>query len=338
VYELALINYSAASHHRLISLALAGIASPHTRRAYGAALDEFLTWSTGQVDCRFTKQTVQLYRSMLVAKGMAPASINQRLAAVRRLAQEAADDGLLDPMIAVAISKVHGVRMRGVRLGRWLDKASLQQLSAVPSGNCLKVKRDRSVLALLIGGGLRRGEVADVAVEQIRLVEGRWAIVDLIGKHGRIRTVPIPKWVKVAIDEWTAAAQITTGKLFRRIRLGKIVGESLSPQAIYDVVTASVDAIGTEVSPHDLRRSFARLAHENHAPLEQLSITLGHASVTTTEKYVGAKQDFRTAPCDVLGLDPTEPSAVAADNTVEKDNLSSVPSEPDNPPVRTPEQ
>ena len=68
-----------------------------------------------------------------------------------------------------------------------------------------------------------------------------------------------------------------------------------------------------------LRRSFARLAHEGHAPIEQLSMTLGHASIATTERYIAAKQHFRVAPCDVLDLDisSTESTTDPADITEE---------------------
>ena len=59
-----------------------------------------------------------------------------------------------------------------------------------------------------------------------------------------------------------------------------------------------------KVAPHDLRRSFARLAHLGQAPLEQIQLSLGHASVVTTEIYLGIKQNFADAPCDHLGLMP----------------------------------
>jgi len=104
---------------RLIGLALDGLVSAHTRRAYRAALDEFLTWSQGQQRSVLCKALVHQYKAMLIEKGLAPATINQRLAAVRRLAQEAADNGLLDVSIASAISRVHGIRKHGVVTGRF---------------------------------------------------------------------------------------------------------------------------------------------------------------------------------------------------------------------------
>jgi integrase len=66
--------------------------------------------------------------------------------------------------------------------------------------------------------------------------------------------------------------------------------------------------VDPEVRPHDLRRSFARLAHEGHAQIEQLSMTLGHASIATTERYIAAKQHFRLAPCDVLQFSISNPN------------------------------
>jgi hypothetical protein len=72
----------------------------------------------------------------------------------------------------------------------------------------LKGKRDRAMLAVMIGCGLRREEVARLRFEDIRQREGRWVIVDLRGKHGRVRSIPMPGWAKAAIDQWAASAEI----------------------------------------------------------------------------------------------------------------------------------
>ena len=241
---------------------------------------------------------------MLIEKELAPATINLRLAAVRRLAQEAADNGVLDVSAASAISKVHGLRLYGVRIGKWLTSAGARQLLGVPDSSSVRGKRDRAILAVLLGCGLRRGEVAAVSVAQFRIVEDRWVIADLVGKHGRIRTVAVPIWAKTAVDEWCRAGSIMTGRLFRQInKSSAVTGEGFSAQAVYDIVLEHARNVDPDVRPHDLRRSFARLAHEGQAPIEQLSMTLGHASIATTERYVAAKQHFRVAPCDVLDLD-----------------------------------
>src|ERR1017187_4266359 len=193
---------------RLIGLALDGLASLHTRRAYRAALDEFLTWSEGQQPSVMSKALVHSYKAMLIEKKLAPATINLRLAAVRRLAQEAADNGLLDVSAASAISKVRGLRLYGVRIGRWLTSAGARQLLGIPDSGSTRGKRDRAILAVLLGCGLPRARAAAVAVPQFRIGEARWVIGDLVGKHGRIRTVAVPIWAKAAVDEWCRAGSI----------------------------------------------------------------------------------------------------------------------------------
>ena len=298
---------------RLIGLALDGLPSPHTRRAYRAALDEFLTWFQGQQPPVMCKALVHRYKAMLIEKELAPATINQRLAAVRRLAQEAADNGLLDASVASAISKVHGLRLHGVRIGIWMTAAGARELLGTPDSDSVKGKRDRAVLAVLIGCGLRRSEVAAVSVEQFRMVEDRWVIADLVGKHGRIRTVAVPFWAKAAVDEWCLAGSIMDGRLFRQVtKCAEVTGKGFSAQAVYDIVLEHARTVDPDVRPHDLRRTFARLAHEGHAPIEQLSMTLGHANTATTERYVAAKQHFRVAPCDQLNLDILSPECPTA--------------------------
>ena len=76
----------------------------------------------------------------------------------------------------------------------------------------------------------------------------------------------------------------------------------MTSQAVFDVVAEYAKPLGIDVKPHDLRRTFAQLAHKGDAPLEQIQLSLGHASVQTTERYLGVKQDLTSAPCDVLGL------------------------------------
>ena len=128
-------------------------------------------------------------------------------------------------------------------------------------------------------------------------------IVDLIGKGGRVRTVPMPSWAKEAVDVWTVAAGIESGRIFRAVNKGdRIAGESLTPQAIFETVRRYAREIGVEIAPHDARRTFAKLAHRGGAALEQIHLSLGHASIETTERYLGVRQDLTDASCDRLGL------------------------------------
>ena len=83
---------------------------------------------------------------------------------------------------------------------------------------------------------------------------------------------------------------------------GAFTGEIWLPQNIMEMVRKHGRAIGVEIRPHDLRRTFAKLAHRGRAALEQIQLSLGHASIVTTEKYLGVRQDLQDAPCDRLGL------------------------------------
>ena len=80
--------------------------------------------------------------------------------------------------------------------------------------------RDRAILALLIGAGIRRAECPALTVEHLQQREGRWCIVDICGKRNKLRTVPIASSVKAIVDLWTTAAGITTGLICRRASLG----------------------------------------------------------------------------------------------------------------------
>jgi integrase len=121
--------------------------------------------------------------------------------------------------------------------------------------------------------------------------------VDLRGKGGRIRTVPMPAGVKARIDEWMTAAGIASGLLLRSVdRHGKM-GESITAQAMLGLVAEYAD-----IRPHDLRRTCAKLCRRSGGDLEQIQLLLGHASISTTERYLGSTQDLEHAPNDRLGL------------------------------------
>src|SRR3990170_2988265 len=150
-------------------------------------------------------------RDLSVRRGLeqrqyAPVTINLRLAAVRRVAYEAADAGLLSPELAAGIRRVKGVRRLGVRLGNWLTPEQGRRLLEHVQPATPRETRDHAMLAMLIGCGLRRGELLALTLESIQQREEHWVVADLVGKGGHVRTVPIPQWVKSAIAAWTSAA------------------------------------------------------------------------------------------------------------------------------------
>jgi site-specific recombinase XerD len=287
----------------IIQVVLDGLTSDNSRRAYGVALREFMGWYTATGQSQLDKATVQGYKAKMQADGLAPSTINLKLSAVRKLASEAADNGVLDQSLANGIGKVRGVKTAGTRVGNWLTQEQAQRLLNVPDVATVKGLRDRAVLAVMVGCGLRRSEVAALTVKHVQQREGRWVIVDLVGKGLRVRSVPMPSWAKAALAAWTQAAGITDGLIFRATRKGgHLDGESMTPQAIADVVRLYSAKISTPIAAHDLRRTFAKLAHKGSGKIDQIQLSLGHASIKTTERYLGVTQDLQDAPCDHLGL------------------------------------
>ena len=284
---------------------LHSLAAATSQESYGHAIDEFIGWYCSEPRSAFNRTVVLRYRFFLEQKNLAPSTINVRLAAVRRLAYEASDTGLLSPDLAAGIRRVKGAKRLGVRIGNWLTVHQSRTLLGESPSDSLRGKRDRAILALLIGCGLRRAELVGLGMEDFQVREEHWVIADLIGKGKHIRTVPVPMWAKRAVDEWTTAAAINGGAIFRRInRLGKIWGDGITPKAIWHIVKAAAKRVGIRnLAPHDLRRTCARLCHLAGGELEQIQFLLGHASVQTTERYLGCKQKLSQAVNDNLGLE-----------------------------------
>jgi site-specific recombinase XerD len=287
-----------------IQTVLDSLDSPHSRRAYERHLREFIAWHQASGQTALNKATVQRYAAELRESGLSASTINQQLSAIRKLAAEASDNGALDAQLAAGIQAIKGIRQEGTRTGNWLAKKQAQQLLNGPDTGTLKGLRDRAILAVLLGCGLRRAEAANVTFEHIQQRDGRWVLVDLLGKRNKLRSVPMPSWSKQAIDQYATAANLSDGIVFRPINKGaRVSGTRMTEQAIYNVVVYYANQVSVgKIAPHDLRRTFAKLAHKGGSGLDQIQLSLGHNSIQTTERYLGIEQDLTTAPCDVLGL------------------------------------
>ena len=194
---------------------LNSLGSPASRRVYEYAIDQFIAWYCSEPRLAFNRIVVVRYRLYLESRHLAANTINQQLAAVRRLAHEAADAGLLSPELAAGISRVKGVKQLGFRSGNWLSREQSSQVLKHAWGDTMRAKRDYAMLAMLFGCGFRRSELVGLEFDDIQMRQGHWAVVDLIGKGGHIRTVPIPAWVKSALDR--RAAGVSEGKIFRAV-------------------------------------------------------------------------------------------------------------------------
>jgi site-specific recombinase XerD len=283
-------------------IVLGGV-SKSTRRDYGRALNDFIVWWNFSGRPALSRSTVQAHVVALKEHGVPAASINQRLAAIRKLSSEAVEQGLIDDSTGQAIGRIQNERTSGKRLGNWLSRDQASAMLNEPERDTLKGLRDRAVLAVAVGCGLRRSEIVALTVDHIAMREGRWVILDLVGKHNHVRSVPMPAWVKVIVDRWLQSAGISEGLLFRRMLRGDhvVYEEGISSQTVWDIVGeyAPVD----NLAPHDLRRTFAKLARKAGAPIEQIQLNLGHQQLTTTQAYLGMELDLALAPGDLIKLD-----------------------------------
>jgi site-specific recombinase XerD len=284
------------------SAVLNSLPSKESQRGYRHAIEEFITSYCSEPRLSFNKAV----RIHLELRQLAPGTINGRLAAVRRLAYEASDAGLLTPDVAAGIRRVKGPKNLGVRLGNWLTTDQARALWQVPDANTLKGKRDRALLGVLLGCGLRRKEAAELDLAHLQRRDDHWAIVDLVGKARHVRTVPVPDWVKDAIDAWLASSGVSEGRVFRCVcRAGKTWGSGVTERVVWHVAKECAKRAAIEnLAPHDLRRTCARVCRDAGGELDQIQFLLGHVSVQTTERYLGCKQRIRGAVNDRIGIEP----------------------------------
>lgn len=299
----------------LIQLVTDAVPSPASKRQYRMYLERFFDWLRDTKEPGLTKPTVNRFRQYLQDRGLSASTINGHLSAIRKLAVEAADSGLFSPQDAQAVSRASGMPKSGRRTGLWLTLQQAQILIQAPDAGTIPGKRDRAILGLLVGCGLRREELANLTWEHFQQREGRWVLVDIVGKGNKTRTVPVPTWAAALVVEWqrTPFAVMHAeepgaahGRMFwslykgnsGRWRSGQITGLSINRMAKRHALAAGLPP----VAAHDLRRTFAKLAYKGGGKLDQIQITLGHASLTTTENYLGVQQNLQEAPCDHLGI------------------------------------
>src|SRR4051795_6031928 len=149
---------------------------------YDCGTREFIEWYCSEPRLAFNRIVVTRYRIFLEQAHYASSTINLRLAAVRRLAYGAADAGLLSPDLAAGIRHVKGARKHGVKIGNWLTAQQGKDLLRVFDRGCLRGKRDYAMVAVLLGCGLRRAELAALSVHDLQQREEHWVFAGLVGK------------------------------------------------------------------------------------------------------------------------------------------------------------
>ncbi len=193
---------------------------------------------------------------------------------------------------------------KGTKAHTWLSPKQVAEITALCSDG-LEGRRDWIVLALLLGAGLRREELATLtfaALKQQPTKRGRMRdVLQVKGKGAKDRVIPISDKLGKQLREWRDMAG--GGHVARSLGMGKKLGKSISAVAVFHLVNKYGAQIGIpELAPHDLRRTYAQLGYESGVPITQVSVLLGHSNVATTQKYLDLSLDLETTASDFIPL------------------------------------
>jgi len=190
---------------------------------------------------------------------------------------------------------------KGQKLHTWLTQSEVKQLVATPNTKTTKGQRDRIVLGLLVGAGLRREELVNLTFEDVVKQSNR-TVLNVTGKGAKDRIVPISNSLAEALEDWKAI--VGNGRIARSVTKGDKIGKSISAIGIFHIANNAGKVIGkNDLAPHDLRRSFAQIGYEAGIPITQISKLLGHSSIDTTQRYLNLDLNLETTISDFIPFD-----------------------------------
>lgn len=261
-------------------------ASSHTISAYGGDLRAYLKHldSRGVDPLRASREDVVSFMAALQGQGMAPSTVERKIAAVKSLYAYLVREGLAEthPTVDVALPKVPA-RLPEVISIDDADRLLSQPFPPGPVGY-----RDRAVLEVLYGSGLRVSELTGLNLLDVDLDAG---FLRVSGKGGKERVVPIAGAAHLALGEYLehgrpylrakkSAVRQDPAAIFLNVRGGR-----LTRQAVFGIVRTYGTRAGLELHPHTLRHSFATHMLQGGADLRALQEMLGHADISTTQVY-----------------------------------------------------
>jgi integrase len=192
---------------------------------------------------------------------------------------------------------------KGIKAHSWLSQSEVKRLLDTCHMDTLQGQRDRIVLGLLVGAGLRREEAARLRFEHIVTLPlaGKFrTALNVHGKGAKDRVVPLSDRLAAALDGWGALLG-SSGFIARSVSKGGTIGDSLSAVGVFELVARAGAAIGKPgLAPHDLRRTYAQLGYEAGVPITQISRLLGHANVATTQRYLNLDLDLSVSVSDFV--------------------------------------
>lgn len=199
---------------------------------------------------------------------------------------------------------IHIEAPKGEKAHIWLSKAEVASLYIFCGGGSNRDFRNRVVLALLVGAGLRREELVNLRFADLLsqpLGDGYRTVLSVLGKGAKQRTIPIHSRLAEILAEWQT--YVGEGYIARSVNKGGVIGDKLSPTGLFKLVAEAGASIGKpELAPHDLRRTFGQLGYEAGIPLTQISKLLGHSSLATTQRYLNLDLNLEETASDYIPM------------------------------------
>lgn len=296
-----IIIYPEVKQYTLVDAAkdgLRGELSDLSWAMYDQAINDFLAFIGargvdpfgGNIAVAFSQ-----YLKSLSDRKMKPATIKAKFSQLRRFFQWGVSVGLIDHTLLTQIQGVKVPESSGSKAHHWLSQEQMQKLLNAPDVTTALGRRDKILLALLMGCALRRSEVVNLKWGNIVQHGSAWVFENISRKHHRMQAyIPIPEWVMKIIlqygertsdDDFILTAYDRHGNR-GQVRDG-VRSASLGSNAVWRIVREYGEQLGFgKLAPHDLRRSWSQVARKNGLELTQIQQMLGHASVETTQRYV----------------------------------------------------
>lgn len=256
----------------------------------------------------FDAQQLAIYADTLPTsrKGFLRAAVNLLASEVAQAAKAQATPENIHEVQAVLWrteslrDAIHVKQPKGQKAHTWLNLAEVKRLVRLPDMMTLIGLRDRLVLGLLLGAGLRRDELVNLEWEHIKK-QGERVVISLTGKGNKRRMIPISEKLAQLLDEWWERNGRSSGLVIRSVAKGGRLGNRMSGQAVLDMVQKYGRMIDKEeLRPHDLRRTYARIGYDAGIDIGQISKLLGHASIKTTQQYLGIEVDTKKTVSDFV--------------------------------------
>lgn len=241
-------------------------------------------------DCRWEKMTydvVLAYRTRQIDRGLSPSTVNLQLCTLRMVAKQAWLKGMMTIETYSAIREVKSVRGSRVSRGRALNTRETGKLIAQSElkGTAIGV-RDAAIIALAVGCGMRRAEIATLKLQNIN---HQTRVITILGKGNKERKVAPSDDVWCRLEDWLKVrGEEGCENVFVAIKKGDNIQPywAITASAIYQLLKSRAgDSQVSAFTPHDLRRTFATRLLESGADINTVRQAMGHASIITTQRY-----------------------------------------------------